>query len=370
MRRGGFSAHGPSIHGHADRTGRRAEDVSQVSKGLGGSHLSGGTLGQVGSSAAGAHGNMVNRVQNSLGRTGDRLRGHSDRLRQSAQLFTDADEEHAGRLRGIRTTGAPPPLHGGGDRIRRPPTGSGSDMPPDRIRRPPTGSGGNMPPDRIRRPPTGSGGNMPPDRIRRPPTGSGGNMPTDGTRQRGWHEIPPPHRTDRYDNTKPLRDEYRHETDPNHPDNPFGSRVLRLSREEREQRRVFFDERGVLRRASNGERYDTSSGSSAWGANSNSNDGRAIFTMDRQGNLYASNYHEVGRYHHSTLAGGHSVASAGELSVTNGRVNYATAASGHYRPGPDQMANLADTFGRNGVRAPIYDFKGPGNGATPLFRPV
>ncbi|AHH99143.1 hypothetical protein KALB_5782 [Kutzneria albida DSM 43870] len=141
MRRGGFSAHTPSIHDHARRTGQRAEDVSQVGRGVSGAGLSGNGLGQVGASTAGAHQQLVSRVQTSLGRSGDRLRGQSDRLNQSARTLTDADEEHANRLHGIhRRSGGPPSLRGtGGGPSRTGGSGGGRYHP---YGRPGGGSGG------------------------------------------------------------------------------------------------------------------------------------------------------------------------------------------------------------------------------------
>ncbi|WP_433260099.1 hypothetical protein ACQPZF_23095 [Actinosynnema sp. CS-041913] len=190
--------------------------------------------------------------------------------------------------------------------------------------------------------------------------GSGG-----GTRPSGHHGgpgTPGPHTVPRYHRQKPMLDKYRHETDPNHPANPFpGRSVRRLSPQEREAHRVFVDGSGNLRRARDGSLYDTQSGTSAWGGQ------RAIFVMDGNGNMYASNHHAPGHFHHSSLAGGHPVAAAGELSVTNGRVNYATAASGHYQPGPEHMSNLAQEFSRNGIRPPIWDFQGPRPGGRPMF---
>ncbi|AHH97049.1 WXG100 family type VII secretion target [Kutzneria albida] len=114
MRRGGFSVHAPSLHEHAGKTSRRAEQVSQAGSGVGSAGLSGKGLGQVGASTAGAHQRLVSRMQSSLGRSGERLRGQSDRLRQSADRFTAADEEHAGQLRSIHTrSGGPPTLPAG-----------------------------------------------------------------------------------------------------------------------------------------------------------------------------------------------------------------------------------------------------------------
>jgi hypothetical protein len=53
------------------------------------------------------------------------------------------------------------------------------------------------------------------------------------------------------------------------------------------------------------------------------------------------------------------VASAGEVVVKDGRLQYVTAASGHYQPGYGEMGQLANELSRNGVNnVPIYDFTG------------
>ena len=64
-----------------------------------------------------------------------------------------------------------------------------------------------------------------------------------------------------------------------------------------------------------------------------SGQGRAIFVMDENGNLYASNYQEVGAFHHSSLLAGDPVAGAGELQVSNGDIQVISDKSGHYMPG-------------------------------------
>ncbi|MET8762696.1 hypothetical protein [Lentzea sp. NPDC004782] len=195
-------------------------------------------------------------------------------------------------------------------------------------------------------------GSKKPGAGHRPP----GHRPHPGT--------PGPHTTLRYPphRQKKMLDKYQHETNPHDPRNPFpGRSVRRLSPEEREAHRVFIDQHGNMRRARDGSLYDTQSGTSAWGGQ------RAIFVMDGHGNIYASNHHAPGHFHHSSLSGGHPVAAAGELSVTNGRVNYATAASGHYQPEPQHMTNLAQEFARNGIRPPIWDFHGPHPHRRPMF---
>jgi hypothetical protein len=164
--------------------------------------------------------------------------------------------------------------------------------------------------------------------------------------------IPAPLRGKRYQG-KPLLDRYRYETQAGHPDNPFGTPVRRLSDSQREAYRVYFDDEGVLRKASDGTPFD-SSAAQTWDGQS-----KAIFVMDEDGNMYASTYQRAGEFHHSTLSNGQPVAGAGELVATNGRVQYITARSGHYQPGMPEMQNVANELARNNVSGvPIFDFSG------------
>lgn len=155
---------------------------------------------------------------------------------------------------------------------------------------------------------------------------------------------PPLHR----DNPLPVKHMPGHfafETDPNHPRNPFpGQSVERWSPEKLEQHRVVVDENGLLRNT-DGSLFDTTGAKSHWTPDG----GRAIFIMDRHGNIYASLEQERGRLHHSTLASGNPVTGAGELSVVNGRLVEVTGNSGHYMPGRTNTQNVIDELARQGI---------------------
>ncbi|WP_433870801.1 hypothetical protein [Saccharopolyspora sp. CA-218241] len=148
-----------------------------------------------------------------------------------------------------------------------------------------------------------------------------------------------------------MLDKYKDETSPNNSLFP-GQSVRRLTPSELEAHRVYLDKKGTMRSANDGKPFDTKDGTSVH------RDGRAIFTMDGNGNIYASKYQASGNFHHSTLGNGNPVASAGEMSVTNGKVNFATATSGHYQPQIDHMKNLNTEFNRHGINPPIYDYSG------------
>jgi len=158
------------------------------------------------------------------------------------------------------------------------------------------------------------------------------------------NHIPPPMHRDNPLPTRDMSDRYRYETDPNHPDNPFGSQVRRLNDAELEQHRLVVGPDGLIRR-SDGTLFDTRNASSVHAGGG----GRAIFIMDEHGNMYASNYQAVGDFHHSTLSGGRPVTGAGELEVIDGRLQTVTDHSGHYQPGRSNTQNVLDELGRQGI---------------------
>ncbi|MEJ7734968.1 MAG: hypothetical protein WKG00_37990 [Polyangiaceae bacterium] len=77
--------------------------------------------------------------------------------------------------------------------------------------------------------------------------------------------------------------------------------------------------------------------------------GRAIFVMDEQGNIFVSTYQEVGRFHHSSLAGGKPVTGAGELVVENGVVKTISNKSGHYQPTAEMNEQVIKALEAQGV---------------------
>ncbi|MBI4865269.1 MAG: hypothetical protein HY815_34150, partial [Candidatus Riflebacteria bacterium] len=98
-----------------------------------------------------------------------------------------------------------------------------------------------------------------------------------------------------------------------------------------------------------GRLFDTTRGNSVWG------NGRAIFVMDEQGNLFASNMHEVGKFHHSSLLAGQPVSAAGELEVRNGVLRRITDQSGHYRPRLPFMEQAVNRLEQLGVDMSTVD---------------
>ncbi|MQA81013.1 MAG: hypothetical protein GEV10_21440 [Streptosporangiales bacterium] len=123
--------------------------------------------------------------------------------------------------------------------------------------------------------------------------------------------------------------------------------VTYLSQSELEGTRLVV--RGGKLHDMSGKLFDTSQGTSVWARG----DTRAIFVMDRHGNIYASNDHAVGRFHHSSFLGGRPVAGAGELRVEEGVLKIISDKSGHYRPPPECMRRVAEVLKAAGV-----DFEG------------
>ena len=124
--------------------------------------------------------------------------------------------------------------------------------------------------------------------------------------------------------TTPMIKNYVGEHLPNNTVWP-GSQVQYLSEKEREAFEITIY-RGKLY-TKDGAPFDTSGAITL-----HSGDGRAIFVMNENGTFYASNNHEVGRFHHSSLVAGQSVAAAGEIVVHEGTLMLLSNKSGHYRP--------------------------------------
>ncbi|MCP4346294.1 MAG: hypothetical protein GY795_12305, partial [Desulfobacterales bacterium] len=78
-------------------------------------------------------------------------------------------------------------------------------------------------------------------------------------------------------------------------------------------------------------------------------EGMAIYAMDDMGNIYVSNYHVSGKFHHSSFLSGRPVAAAGQISVENGIIKTITRKSGHYRPKKEFFEQFIKELGERGV---------------------
>lgn len=63
--------------------------------------------------------------------------------------------------------------------------------------------------------------------------------------------------------------------------------------------------------------------------------GRAIYVMDKEGNIYIHTEPSFSTIHHSSLTAGGEVSAAGEIRIENGKLTYIDRNSGHYRPPPE-----------------------------------
>jgi hypothetical protein len=119
--------------------------------------------------------------------------------------------------------------------------------------------------------------------------------------------------------------------------------VTYLTDAERNELKLSVGKDGKLYDA-NGNLFDTSGGTTHW-----SGQGRAIFVMDGQGNIYASNTQVVGAFHHSSFLAGGDVAGAGELQVSNGELTLISNNSGHYRPPSSLNQQVLSVLAAQGV---------------------
>jgi hypothetical protein len=121
-----------------------------------------------------------------------------------------------------------------------------------------------------------------------------------------------------------------------------GSAVRYLTPGERASYRLTF--RGGKIYDANGALFDTSTASPG-----HSGKPSAIFVVDEDGYFYASNYHEEGKFHHSSFFAGDPVAAAGELTVENGVLKGFTDQSGHYLPTYEYTQQAVDILASQGI---------------------
>jgi uncharacterized protein YukE len=142
--------------------------------------------------------------------------------------------------------------------------------------------------------------------------------------------------------TKAMNGRYQGENVPGNSVWPNGKTVEYLDDAGRESYRVIPRDGKLV--DVNGQPFDTSAGATHW-----SGGGKAIYVMDEQGNIYASNYQAVGKFHHSSLLGGNPVSAAGELEVRGGEVVGITDQSGHYMPTRAMTQQMVDRLRNAGI---------------------
>jgi ankyrin repeat protein len=108
--------------------------------------------------------------------------------------------------------------------------------------------------------------------------------------------------------------------------NVFGTMVTYLSEDKHPLYRVTIQNGRILDSA--GKPFDTTTAKGALDAE----DGYAIFVMDPAGDIYITNNHPLGKFHHSSFLAGAPVAAAGIIRIENGVVKSISRDSGHYKP--------------------------------------
>jgi hypothetical protein len=98
------------------------------------------------------------------------------------------------------------------------------------------------------------------------------------------------------------------------------------------------------------EPYDTSTMTSTFMGR-----GYAIYVMDGDGRLYASQ-HKVGIFHHSSFLAGGNVTGAGEIKIVQGTVKAITNKSGHYKPTSAEMAQVMEELEGRGVNLAAVEY--------------
>lgn len=76
---------------------------------------------------------------------------------------------------------------------------------------------------------------------------------------------------------------------------------------------------------------------------------RAIFVMDRHGNIYISKFSKKGVFHHSSFLSGQPVAAAGDIRIEKGRITDISRTSGHYQPTSKQLRQFLHRLTQLGV---------------------
>jgi hypothetical protein len=144
--------------------------------------------------------------------------------------------------------------------------------------------------------------------------------------------------------TRDLRDRYAGENNPTNPNRAFYPDVVEyMSPQQLEAHRLFVMD-GKLHWTADGALFDTRAAATHW-----SGHGRAMFVMDKHGNLYASLEQAVGRLHHSSFLRGKAVAGAGEIVVEDGIPTVVSRRSGHYEPLPEHQQQVREMLDEQGI---------------------
>jgi uncharacterized Zn-binding protein involved in type VI secretion len=144
--------------------------------------------------------------------------------------------------------------------------------------------------------------------------------------------------------TKGMLRKYKKEEISNYPNNWLeGKHTVDYLNEARRAEKLLTVKDGKLYNA-NGELFDTTNVETFF-----SGQGRAIYVMDENGNLYAGDQ-KLYKFHHSSFLAGEPVAGAGEIEVYKGEIQYINRRSGHYQPTPEMLQQTVDELRAKGLR--------------------
>jgi hypothetical protein len=74
--------------------------------------------------------------------------------------------------------------------------------------------------------------------------------------------------------------------------------------------------------------------------------GAEIFVVGMGNDIHMAS-HKIGKFHHSSLLGGATVSMAGEMQVTDGRIDWVSNKSGHYSPTVVQLQQFLHHLGKD-----------------------
>lgn len=150
-----------------------------------------------------------------------------------------------------------------------------------------------------------------------------------------------------FSNSSSLDSKYIGENDANNPDRWNYPDVVQYLDEIDRKKYELEVQNGLLVNKQTGAPFDSGESQTLWGG--------AIFVMDEQGRIFASNYQKRGVFHHSSLAGGSNIAAAGNIEVVNGMLLKVDNQSGHYMPSQSQNSQLFSELERRGMSSEALD---------------
>jgi len=150
----------------------------------------------------------------------------------------------------------------------------------------------------------------------------------------------------RYETTT-IKSDYLGEDNPNDPKRWNTPMVTEYFDENKRAIHELDVNNGLIVHKKTGELFDTADAETHWG--------NAIFVMDENGRIFASKKQIPYELHHSSLANGKPVASAGEFNVAQGYLLEVSNQSGHYQPSQKLNNQVFDALEKKGMTPDSLD---------------